>query len=88
MNAPHGWRKAATLTLTEAAAVIREETGERGSRSLVYEWAKAGRIPTHSDRQQRLRVRTADLVALMATMHQAVEAPQEALFDLGGGESL
>lgn len=88
MNAPHGWRKAAALTLTEAAAVIREETGQACSRSLVYEWANAGRIPTHSDRQHRLRVRTADLVAFMATMHPTPEAPQDALFDLGGGESL
>lgn len=87
MSAPTGWLNAPNLTMTEAAAVIREQTGQPCSRSLVYEWANSERIPIYRNARHRIRVRTADLVRFMATMPKVTEAAQDTLFSLSGDGS-
>jgi excisionase family DNA binding protein len=56
---PTAWRKFTTLTVPEAAAVLGI------SRSLAFEMARDGRLPTLKDPSHRLRVRTTDLVAML-----------------------
>lgn len=75
MSGPTAWRNAPELTLTEAARVLG------WSRSLTYDRAQAGVLPTHQDRLGRLRVKPADLEPLVA----AQEAEDAAQPDLFGG---
>ncbi|MGV8910462.1 MAG: helix-turn-helix domain-containing protein [Propionicimonas sp.] len=60
-----GWERVSVLSLTEVAAVLTDTLERPVSRSVVYEWAKAGRFPMHTDRLSRFRVRPADLAAFI-----------------------
>lgn len=73
-----GWRQAASLTPTEAAAIVGM------SRSAFYLQVHTGHVPTFRDARGIQRVRPADLAAYIGGDHTPdAQAPAQAsLFDL------
>lgn len=78
MSGPTGWRDAPELTLTEAARVLG------WSRSLTYDRAQAGVLPTHQDRLGRMRVKPADLEPILARQQAQADLEPD-LFSTGPG---
>ena len=72
------------LSVSEAADVLADLLCRPVSRSLAYEWAKAGRFPTTTDRLSRFRVLPADLAAFIAQERSAAPTGYEQP-DLFGG---
>ncbi|WP_456789754.1 hypothetical protein [Cellulomonas sp. P5_C5] len=68
-------------SLTEAAPILSELLGRPVSRSLIYEWEAAGRLPTYLDHLDRVRVRVADLEAFAARERAAHDWEQPQLLE-------
>lgn len=64
------------LTVSEAAPTLSRLLGREVSRSLLYEWVKAGKVPSTRDAQGRARLSLADLRAY-ARAHREPAAPTE-----------
>jgi len=72
-EAPKGWERAHSLSLTESAAVLGL------SRSTVYAWASSGRLRLVKDHLGDHRVLPGDLQVILAE-REAAQGVQEALF--------
>lgn len=71
-----GWRQAASLTPTEAAAIVGM------SRSAFYLQVHAGNVPTFRDARGIQRVRPADLAAYIDGPDTPATPAQAPLFDM------